>query len=315
VPGTTEQRAISGLIHYTLDDGRPLINSLRQQRTIARRVSVEGYGYWSGQDVRLEFRPAPPDRGIVFVRSDLEPPRAIPALVQHRLDVPRRTSLSVGLASVEMIEHVMAALAGLRIDNCEVWVDGAELPGCDGSSLPFIGVLDMAGIVAQDAVRPQLIVDEVLRVGDDDCWVEAQPHPSRGLSLYCRIDYGSAGPIGRQAYALEITPDSFRTELAPARTFLLEQEAVWLRNHGLGTRVTAHELLVFGPQGPIDNVLRFEDECVRHKALDLVGDLALAGCDLVGHFVAYCGGHRWNTELVQKLLDRGRMSAGFRKTA
>ncbi len=299
----------------TLDDGYLLSNSFRQQRTIACRESVEGYGSWSGQDVRLEFRPAPPNRGIVFVRADLKPPHEVPARVENRFDMPRRTSLMTGSVTVEMIEHVMAALAGLQIDNCEVWVDGAEMPGCDGSSLPFVTALDAAGLVEQDAVRPKLVVDQVLRVGDDHCWVEARPAEAADLSLHCRIDYGPSGPIGRQAFAIEVTPQSFRTELAPARTFLLEREAVWLRSQGLGTRVTTREVLVFGPQGPLDNTLRFEDECVRHKTLDMVGDLALAGCDLVGHFTVYCGGHRLNAELVRTLLARRQLVSGLRKTA
>jgi UDP-3-O-[3-hydroxymyristoyl] N-acetylglucosamine deacetylase len=292
-----------------------LSNSFRQQQTIAQPVTVTGYGYWSGQDVRVEFRPAPPDHGIVFGRVDLQPPRAIPALVRHRCERPRRTSLAANAATVEMVEHVMAALGGLQIDNCEVLVDGAELPGCDGSSLPFVTALDAAGTVLQDAIRPQLRVAETLRVGDEDGWIEARPSERPGLSIHFRIDYGPSGPIGRQAFGLQVTPESFRRELAGARTFLLEPEAVWLRSQGLGTRVTAHELLVFGPEGPIDNTLRFPDECVRHKVLDMVGDLALAGCDLVGHFVVYCGGHRLNAELVHKLLACGRMTTGLRKTA
>jgi UDP-3-O-acyl N-acetylglucosamine deacetylase len=292
-----------------------LSNAFRQQRTIARPASVAGYGYWSGQDVQVEFRPAPPHHGIVFVRSDLQPPRPIPGLVHHRFEQPRRTSLAAAGATVEMVEHVMAALGGLQIDNCEVRVDGPELPGCDGSSLPFVEVLDGAGVVVQDALRPQLVVRERVRVGGDDSWVEAQPSAIPGLSIHFRIDYGPSGPIGRQTFAIRVTPESLRTELAPARTFVLEQEAVWMRSQGLGSRVTARDLLVFGPHGPIDNCLRYEDECVRHKALDLVGDLALAGCDLVGQVVVYCGGHRLNAELVQELLRQERLSNGLRKTA
>ena len=114
---------------------------------------------------------------------------------------------------------------------------------------------------------------------------------------------------------LIVTPDSFRSELAPARTFLLQSEAEWLRSRGLGSRVTPRDILVFGDQGPLENELRFEDECVRHKALDLIGDLALAGCDLVGHIIAYRSGHRLNADLVQALLSEGQISEIRRKTA
>jgi UDP-3-O-acyl-N-acetylglucosamine deacetylase len=112
-----------------------------------------------------------------------------------------------------------------------------------------------------------------------------------------------------------VTPVTFAKELAPARTFLLEDEAAWLKSRGLGTRVTHQELLVFGPEGPLDNSLRFENECVRHKALDLVGDLALAGCDIVGRIIAYKSGHRLNAELVKVLLSEGRMEGALRRTA
>jgi UDP-3-O-[3-hydroxymyristoyl] N-acetylglucosamine deacetylase len=296
-------------------DWPPLSSLLRQQRTISRPVSVEGFGYWSGRDVRVEFRPAPPGSGIVFARLDLQPPRYVGAIVCNRVDVPLRTCLVDGHARVDMVEHILAALSGLNVDNCEVWVDSAEMPGCDGSALPFVSAIDEAGIQEQDAVRHVLQVDGVVRVGDEQCWVEAQPAATGGLSLECCIDYGARGPIGRQGYELTVTPSRFRSELASARTFILEQEAEWLRSQGLGARVTCRDLLVFNDQGPMDNTLRFSDECVRHKTLDLVGDLALAGCDLVGHFVAHCSGHRLNAELVSSLLAQVRTVHPLKKTA
>jgi UDP-3-O-acyl-N-acetylglucosamine deacetylase len=201
-----------------------------------------------------------------------------------------------------MVEHILAALAGLRIDNCEVWVDNPEMPGCDGSSWPFVAALDAVGSTPQAAARKQLTVRRTLRVGDARCWVEARPAVGRGMTAECHLDYGPTGPIQRQSLALAVTPESFRRELCTARTFILEEEAAWLRRQGLGARVTCRDLLVFDEAGPIDNPLRFPDECVRHKTLDLVGDLALAGYDLSGHFVAHCSGHRLNAELVALVL-------------
>lgn len=279
-----------------------MISSLRPQRTISRVAQVEGFGYWSGQDVCVEFRPAPPDTGIRFFRSDAVSHRCIPALVQHRVEVPRRTSLCQGGLRVDMVEHVLAALAGLQIDNCDIWVDNPEMPGCDGSSLPFVAVLDAVGTCPQGVARQQLAVRRPLRVGDPRCWVEARPAATAGLTVECHIDYGPSGPIRRQSLVLAVTPESFRRELAAARTFVLEEEAAWMRQQGLGARVTCRDLLVFDDSGPIDNPLRFPDECVRHKTLDLIGDLALAGYDLSGHFVAHCSGHRLNAELVARLL-------------
>ena len=276
---------------------------------------MAGFGYWSGQDVRVEFHPAPENTGIVFVRCDLAPPRRIAAVVHNRIEVPRRSSLAAGGATVEMVEHVLAALHGLQIDNCEVWVDRPEMPGVDGSCLPFLTALEAVGLIDQTAPRAQLRVDRVLRVGDEHAWLEARPARGEGYSIESSIDYGAGSAIGRQSLWIDVTRDRFRSALAGARTFILAEEAEWLRRQGLGTRVTARDLLVFGADGPIDNPLRFPDECVRHKTLDVIGDMALAGGDLVGHFVTHCSGHRLNGELVKRLLACCPVVRGLRKTA
>lgn len=287
----------------------------RKQRTLARTAVVDGFGYWSGRDVHLEFRPAEAGSGIVFVRSDLGGCPRIPADPAHRVEVPRRTTLARGEARVDMVEHVMAALKGLQIDNCEVWADEAEMPGCDGSSEPFVRALTEAEIVMQDADRPRRMIDRVIHLGNEKSWVEARPPICASPVVEYHLDYGPRSPIGSQTGEFAIQPDVFRRELAPARTFLLEEEAQWLRAQGLGSRVTYRDLLIFGPRGPIDNSLRFGDECVRHKVLDMVGDLALAGCDLVGHFVAYRSGHRLNAELVRRLVARNECARQFRRCA
>ena len=279
------------------------MSSLRCQRTIAQRVAVTGFGYWSGQDVRVEFRPAKAGCGVTFVRGDLSQPVRLPVDVGCRVSVPRRTCLQVGDVRVEMVEHVLAALGGLGIDNCDVWVDAAELPGCDGSSLAFVEALDRAGVVDQGlAVRP-LQVDRQLRLGDEQAWIEINPPRVDGLSSEYRLDYGP-GPIGRQALTVEITPETFRQELASCRTFLLEKEARLLMSQGLGERVTPSDLLIFNSDGPIANSLRFVDECVRHKILDVVGDLALANCPIVGHVIANRSGHSLNAALVASVVKQ-----------
>lgn len=279
------------------------VDRTRNQRTIAAPATVEGFGYWEGKDVRVEFRPARADSGIVFVRRDLDGCPRIPACVGNRVETPRRTSLRAGGAGVEMIEHVMAALAGLQIDNCEVWVDAQEMPGCDGSSGAFVDALDAVGIVVQDAAKPRRIVREVIRLGHEDSWIEARPPLSGETLLEYQLDYRAQGPIGRQTLAISPEPESFRRELAPSRTFMLKSEADWLLARGFGQRATTRDLLVFDQAGPIDNELRFPDECVRHKLLDMVGDLALSGCQLVGRFRAYRSGHRLNAEMVRALAE------------
>jgi len=277
---------------------------LRHQRTVARRVAVEGFGYWSGEDCRVEFRPAAENTGIVFVLAgdNSSPPIRLAAGLACREDRPRRTVLREGARRVEMIEHVMAALAGLEIDNCEVWVTAEEMPGCDGSALAFVEALDAAGVVLQSDVTRPLVVTRAVRVGNEQCWIEAQPTNRGCLSIEFHLDYGPGNAIGRQSFAAEISPEEFRFEIATARTFVLRSEADALVAAGKGTRVSPRDLLIFDQDGPIDNTLRFADECVRHKLLDVIGDLALAGRPIVGHIVASRSGHQLNAALVEALL-------------
>ena len=279
------------------------MDSTRKQRTIIAATAIEGIGYWSGRDVRVEFRPAETDCGIVFVRGDLPGSPRIKAAVGNRIEMPRRTVLRHGDASVEMIEHIMAALAGMQVDNCEVRVDQQEMPGCDGSALPFVQALQKAGIVEQDAPRPVLTIRRPMRLGTEQCWIEARPGASGKTVIQYELDYGSGNPIGRQSLEILLSPRFFHLNLAGSRTFMLEREAAALQDRGLGLRTTFDDLLVFDAAGPIANELRFPDECVRHKILDMIGDLALAGCDLAGCFVAYRSGHRLNAELVRAIVQ------------
>lgn len=292
-----------------------MIHTERKQRSIEKPVAVEGFGYWSGRDVRVEFRPAAPSSGVVFVRSDLPKQPRIPAAVAQRIEVPRRTTLTLNKASVEMVEHILAALAGLQIDNCEVWVNQPEMPGCDGSSLPFVEALDAAGTVVQDAMRDQLVVREPIRLGNEESWIEAKPATTAGLCIRYRLDYGAGNGIGRQTLTVNVNPQTFREELASCRTFVLKHEADWLVAQGLGARASLKDLLIFDENGPIENTLRFGDECVRHKILDMVGDFALAGCDIVGDLVAHKSGHRLNAEMVRALLAEGMRLTARRKSA
>jgi UDP-3-O-[3-hydroxymyristoyl] N-acetylglucosamine deacetylase len=276
----------------------------RFQQTIASRASVAGFGYWSGKDVRIDFRPAPPDAGITFVRSDLGPMARVPATVEWRAECPRRTNLRRGAVHVDMVEHVLAALAGLQVDNCEVWTNQAEMPGCDGSAASFVDALMRGRIVQQGLPARTWDVSDTIRVGDDQCWIEARPADDAQLHLEFNLDYPAAPAIGRQVARATITPDGFRREIASCRTFVLECEAEQLRAQGLGSRVTSRDLLIFNDAGPIDNRLRYPNECARHKALDVLGDLALAGRRLTGRIVAYRSGHRLHAELTRRLVEQ-----------
>ena len=292
-----------------------LLRSYRSQSTIGSPVSAEGFGFWSGRDVRVEFQPAAADTGIVFVRQDLGPDVSIPAIVECCTESPRRTTLSQNGATVEMVEHLMAALAAMRIDNCHVLVDAPEMPGFDGSSRVWISTLQAADRIELDAPRDLLVVTDRIRVGTDEAWVEAAPSRHTGMSARVHINYGTESPIGRQTYELHITRKTFCEQLADARTFILQGEADWLVSQGWCQRVTPSDVLVFADLGLIDNELRFPDECVRHKMLDLVGDLALAGCDVSGHFVAHRSGHRLNAALVRALLSEFSVIHQSRRSA
>lgn len=274
------------------------------QQTIAGRAVVEGFGYWSGRDVRVEFRPAPPGAGVTFVRSDLGARSRIPARVDLRVEVPRRSNLRFGRAEVHMVEHVLAALAGLNIDNCEVWINQPEMPGCDGSSAAFVDSLLRIGLAPQGADAVCMRVAEPVRVTEGNSWIEARPSAKGEFSIEYQLEYPKHRAVGRQVARLVLTPDRFRSELAPCRTFVLQSEADALKQQGLGLRVTPRDLLVFGDEGPIDNRLRFPNECARHKALDVLGDLALAGCRMIGEFTAHRSGHRLHAELTKALVER-----------
>jgi UDP-3-O-acyl N-acetylglucosamine deacetylase len=277
---------------------------VRLQRTIRRPVAVLGFGYHTGQDVRVEFRPAPVGAGITFVREDVGLDARVAAHCDNRIEVPRRTCLEVDGVRIEMVEHILAALAGLQVDNCEIRVDRSEMPGCDGSAMAFVAAIESVGTVEQGAEVNRLEITEHVSVSHGDMIIEAFPSPNDSYSVEYTVDYPQDPVIGYQVATVEMTPEIFREEIAPCRTFVLQREADEMLQAGLGKRVGSHDLLIFGDHGPVNNRLRFDNECARHKALDVIGDLALTGCEIVGHVVAYRSGHRLNAAFAQELLRR-----------
>lgn len=280
-----------------------MLTARRLQRTIARETEVRGVGFFHGYDVALRFRPAEADTGVVFIRTDLPERPSVPAHIRHVIPRQRRTTIQQGEATVEMVEHVMAALAGLRIDNCLIEIDAPETPGLDGSSQAFVEALNEAGAVELDRERETLVIERPVTVREGQATLTAHPGDGESLVLGYHLDYGRHTPIGAQSLFVDVSPESFRKELAPSRTFLLEKEAVALRQAGIGSRASEADLLIFGTGGPIGNSLRYPDECVRHKILDMVGDLALLAKDIRGHVVAHRSGHQLNAALVRKLLE------------
>ncbi len=280
------------------------MRAARMQTTLAAPCSVSGRGYWSGGANTLTFRPAPADSGIVFVRTDLPSQPRVQASARHRVSMPLRTRLCDGAAEVDMVEHVLAALYGLQLDNVEVHCTAAEMPGLDGSSHAYALALEQAGRVSLSSPRQQLRIETPLQVGDTQQCVRIEPTEAEsGFEVEYHLDYGEHSPIRSATYHTRLDQHTFAQEMAPARTFVTRGEADAMQARGLGKHVTERDLLVFDQHGPIQNQLRFDDECARHKALDLIGDLALAGVDLVGRCVARRSGHQLNGQMAEQLQD------------
>jgi UDP-3-O-[3-hydroxymyristoyl] N-acetylglucosamine deacetylase/3-hydroxyacyl-[acyl-carrier-protein] dehydratase len=281
-----------------------------RQKTISREVSLVGPGLFSGERATLTLAPADADSGITFVREQDGKAAAIPARVDNVLKRPRRTCLRNGTLFVETIEHCMAALSGLRIDNARVTVVGGnagELPGGDGSSEPFVRLIEDAGVVEQEAICSPLVIKRPIQVSHDDATLAALPGPTDHLEII--YDFEAPLPVGRQVFAFHLGPpgngnDDFVKQLAPARTFVFEAEAEALKARGMGRHLTPRDLLVIARDGPIDNKFRFADECARHKVLDLIGDLYLVGRPIYGRIVAHKSGHSLNHLLAKRLLEQ-----------
>jgi len=287
--------------YFPLDTGR--------RRTLKGPIGCIGTGVHSGRRVSLTLRPASSGAGIRFRRTDtgFEVPAQFDRVVDTRLCTTLGTPGDPD-RSIATVEHVMAALAGCGVDDALVEVDGPELPILDGSAAPYVFLIDCAGTVSRTGVPSQAIeVLRPVRVADGDgpgaAWAELAPTASRtGLDASFTIDFPSTA-IGRQSFALRVTPESFRGELSEARTFALAEEVAALRMAGLARGGSlANAVVVDGPLVLNPGGLRRPDEFVRHKLLDAVGDLALAGAPLRGRFTGHRSGHRLNNRLLRALF-------------
>jgi UDP-3-O-acyl N-acetylglucosamine deacetylase len=279
------------------------IISYRPQRTIARPAEVRGIGFLTGKVVRLRFLPAPAFTGVVFVRTDMGRAQ-LQAHVCNVAGTHRRTTLGDGPLGVGLVEHVLAAVAGLHIDNCRIEIDAPEPPGLDGSAQGFVDALIDAGTLLQGESRPVWAPTSPLTVTQSGATLTLHPPQNAEFRASYFLDYGTFSPIVPQSYTGDLTPEGFVNDVACCRTFLLEHEAIQLREQGIGRRTQYTDLLVFGPDGPINNRLRFANEPARHKVLDIIGDLSLAGHLVCGHVVAYRSGHPLNVELAREIQER-----------
>lgn len=276
---------------------------MKLQKTIRDPVKLAGKGLFGGQDATVTFHPAPEETGAVFVRTDIANAIRIAAIAPNIAERSRRTSIKKGEVSIETVEHCLAAIHALEIDNITVEVEGPELPAPDCSSAQYVTVLKQAGIVEQTNPRREFVIKNPVCVNAGDATIYALPYTDGDLSITYDLDYSNHPGIGRQIYSYQLTPDSFETGMAAARSFLLEVEAKQFQARGIGTHIGPHDILVIDSDGPIKNTYRWPNECVRHKIVDLIGDLTLVGRPVIGRIVAYKSGHTLNQQLVRRLYD------------
>jgi UDP-3-O-[3-hydroxymyristoyl] N-acetylglucosamine deacetylase len=270
-----------------------------RQRTIQRSVETQGVGLHSGKLVSLRLLPAPANTGIVFVRTDLDH-REVPARIEWVAQQELAMSLRRDGAEVLTVEHLLAALYALGVDNVRVEIDGAEIPVFDGSSRMFVHLIDEAGVKNLAAFQSTLVVRETVRVGSEGSDRFALIEPADSFEVDYTIDFDHA-LVGRQRVALDVTEDSFRNELSSARTFCFLKDVEAMRARGLALGGSLESAVVIGEEGFLCPP-RMRDEFVRHKALDVVGDLALIGFRLRGRVVARRAGHSLHAELGRALL-------------
>ncbi len=282
---------------------------MEKQKTIAHQVSLDGIGIHTGNKVKLILKPAPEDSGVTFIRTDIAGTPRIKANVESLLEqkLSRRSSISNSQAEVQTVEHLMASLSCLGIDNIDVEIDNNELPGLDGSANSFVQVLEKAGISQQEKEKNIYKVSEPISIQEGSSSITVIPSDEFKISYTLDYDHPM---LEAQFLEIPVNAESFKTAIAPARTFCLESEASQLQNQGLGMGANYENTLVVGKEGVIKNKLRFKDEFVRHKILDLIGDLYLSGCSLRGHIIALKSGHSLNLKIAQKIYEQRLNSQG-----
>jgi UDP-3-O-[3-hydroxymyristoyl] N-acetylglucosamine deacetylase len=272
------------------------------QRTLRRPISCAGIGLHSGNKVTLSLKPAPPDFGIRFRRTDLDN-LEIPATVSNLASIQYATGLARNEGSVETVEHLLAALTSMGVDNVVVELNHSEVPIMDGSASPFIYLIHEAGVKRLATPRRYLKVTRPIALSRGDKRIALYPSDHFKVTYSISFDH----PLLRhQSRTLRITEESFCDEIAPARTFGFLKEVEMLRQNGLALGGSLENAVVLGETGVL-NALRFEDEFVRHKILDVIGDLALVGYPIIGHLVAHRGGHALHTAFAAKLLEEPEM--------
>jgi UDP-3-O-acyl N-acetylglucosamine deacetylase len=260
-----------------------------RQKTISQPFRLEGIGLHSGKPARLFFSPSPENSGIVFIHER----KRIPARFDGIVDTTRGTSLP----GIAVVEHLLSAVNGLLLDNLLIEVEGPEIPNFDGSALPFVEALERAGVSAQREPKDYLTAEPV-KIIEGESSLEAMPY--RGLKIDFMVDFPA---VGRQRFIFDSETQDYKKEIAPARTFGYLEEYERLKQRGLAFGASLENALVLDKNGYV-NQPRFPDEIVRHKILDLIGDLALAGRPLRAEIIAVKSGHAHNLELLRRLVSK-----------
>jgi UDP-3-O-[3-hydroxymyristoyl] N-acetylglucosamine deacetylase len=274
-----------------------------KQRTLKTLVRATGVGLHSGVKVTMVLRPAPVDTGIVFRRVDLDPPVDLPAQPHGVGDTRMASTLQQGEAKLSTIEHLMSALAGLGVDNIYVDVDAPELPIMDGSAAPFVFLLQSAGIEEQNAPKKFIRIKKAVRVEEGDKWAELTPYEGFRLDFAIIFNHPAVDQTGRQV-SIDFADNSYVREIARARTFGFMQDIEYMRDHGLALGGSLENAIVMDEYRVLNSDgLRYNDEFVKHKVLDAIGDLYVAGHPILGAFSAFKSGHGLNNKLLRAVLD------------
>jgi len=271
------------------------------QHTLAQEAIVEGVGLFLGLPARVRLMPAEPNTGVVFVRADLPGAPRVEARAANVPPAQRWTALQKGGAEIQMVEHVLSALAGLGVDNVVIECNAAEMPCGDGSAQTWVAPILKAGLREQNVPRRRLRVERPVVITDKDVALTAAPLPE-GLLITYVLDYGRMF-VKSQTHTVLLDRETFIREIAPARTYVLRPEVDAFIKMGMGRGATPENTVVLEPDGSCSVPLRFPDECARHKVLDMIGDLSLAGAPLCGRFVGYKSGHGTNVRLARALAE------------
>ena len=271
------------------------------QHTIAREVNFQGIGVHSGKEVQVTIKPAKANHGIRFIRIDLPGTPMIPAIFNQVVDTSLATVIGSDGCIVSTIEHLMAALSALSIDNALIALNAYEMPIMDGSARPFIDQIEKVGLEVQDAARCFFVIKETIELREGDKFVGAYPYDGRKLT--CTIEYDHP-LIQEQSITVDLDPKIFKEDISPARTFGFMHEVEMMKRLGLARGGSLNNAIVVGQDSVMNpGGLRFSDEFVRHKLLDCIGDFSLLGMPIVGHLVTNRSGHAFNHAFLEKLFE------------